>query len=68
MVLEDVIWSPTICNEFWVVKKKTGDGVSHLGKDRMDDLEQSWTRNLDVNIGHCAIVYLLGLPYLLGIE
>ena len=50
------------------LKKKTGDGVSHLGKDRMDDLEQSWTRNLDVNIGHCAIVYLLGSPYLLGIE
>lgn len=46
-----------------MVKKKTGDGFSHLGKDRMDDFFQSWIRNLDVNIGHCAIVYLLGSPY-----
>ena len=53
MVLEDVILSPTICNEFWVMKKKTGDGVSHLGKDRMDDFVhnlglETWMLTLDI--------------------
>jgi hypothetical protein len=32
MVLEDVILSPTICNDFWVVKKKQEMGLLIWGK------------------------------------